>query len=82
MTKGCLWQDEMAGLDHRNERMRVRRLRVPMLALGVLNLLLAVLLFGTVPWSALTLPGYVLGASFLFGGIVSILGALAQKRGE
>lgn len=62
--------------------MRVRRLRVPMLALGALNLLLAVLLFGTVPWSALTLPGYVLGASFLFGGIVSILGALAQKRGE
>lgn len=53
-----------------------------MLALGVLNLLLAVLLFGTVPSSALTLPGYVLGASFLFGGIVSILGALAQKRGE
>ncbi|WP_230481852.1 hypothetical protein, partial [Sphingomonas sp. Leaf21] len=22
MTKGCLWQDKTAGLDHRNERIR------------------------------------------------------------
>lgn len=61
---------------------RFARSRVPMLLLGALNIVLAILLYTTVPWSALTLPGYVLGASFLFGGIVSILGALAQKRGE
>ncbi len=60
---------------------RVRRLRVAMLVLGALNVLLAIALYTTVPWSALTLPGYVLGASFLFGGIVAIMGALADRRG-
>lgn len=59
---------------------RFKRLRVPMLLLGVLNIVLAILLYSTVPWSALTLPGYILGASFLFGGIVAIMGALHDRR--
>ena len=59
---------------------RFKRLRVPMLLLGVLNIVLAILLYTTVPWSALTLPGYILGASFLFGGIVAIMGALHDRR--
>ena len=68
---------------------RFKRLRVPMLLLGALNLVLAILLivivlgimlYTTVPWSALTLPGYILGASFLFGGIVAIMGALHDRR--
>ncbi|PXA92772.1 hypothetical protein DMC47_23430 [Nostoc sp. 3335mG] len=59
---------------------RFKRLRVAMLLLGVLNIVLAILLYTTVPWSALTLPGYILGASFLFGGIVAILGALSDRR--
>ncbi len=32
--------------------------------------------------SALTLPGYILGISFLFGGITSIAAALAHRKGE
>ncbi|WP_294318785.1 DUF308 domain-containing protein [uncultured Sphingomonas sp.] len=59
---------------------RFRRLRVAMLLLGALNIVLAILLYTTVPWSALTLPGYILGASFLFGGIVAIMGALSDRR--
>jgi len=59
---------------------RVKRLRVAMLALGALNLLLAILLYTTVPWSALTLPGYILGASFLFSGVVAILAALGDRK--
>ncbi|MGN5373860.1 HdeD family acid-resistance protein [Sphingomonas hankookensis] len=60
---------------------RFKRLRVPMLLLGALNLLLAIALYTTVPWSALTLPGYILGASFLFGGIVAVMNAFAERRG-
>ncbi len=59
---------------------RFKRLRIAMLLLGVLNIVLAILLYTTVPWSALTLPGYILGASFLFGGIVAIIGALSDRR--
>lgn len=61
---------------------RFKRLRVPMLLLGALNIVLAILLYTTVPWSALTLPGYILGASFLFGGIVAIMGALSDRRDQ
>ncbi|KQM98157.1 HdeD family acid-resistance protein [Sphingomonas sp. Leaf25] len=59
---------------------RFRRLRWPMLVLGALNVLLAIALYTTVPWSALTLPGYILGASFLFGGIVAIVSALSDRK--
>jgi len=52
-----------------------------MIALGVVNILLAVFVLATLPWSALTLPGYVLGISFLFGGLASVSSALAHKKG-
>jgi len=42
---------------------------------------LAVIVLATLPWSALTLPGYVLGISFLFGGVTSVASALAHKKG-
>lgn len=52
-----------------------------MIALGALNLLLAILILATVPLSALTLPGYVLGLSLLFGGVTAIASGLAHKKG-
>jgi uncharacterized membrane protein HdeD (DUF308 family) len=52
-----------------------------MIALGILNLLLALIVLATISWSALTLPGYILGISFLFAGIVEITRALAHKKG-
>ncbi len=52
-----------------------------MIALGVLNLLLAGFIVATVPASALTLPGYVLGISLLFGGVTAITAGLAHRKG-
>ena len=60
---------------------RFRRGKGLMIALGVVNILLAVIVLATLPWSALTLPGYVLGISFLFGGVASVASALAHKKG-
>jgi uncharacterized membrane protein HdeD (DUF308 family) len=50
---------------------RFRRGKGLMIALGVVNIVLAVIVLATLPWSALTLPGYVLGISFLFGGVAA-----------
>ncbi len=52
-----------------------------MIALGILNLLLALLVLGTISWSAMTLPGYILGFSFVFTGIVEITRALDHRKG-
>jgi uncharacterized membrane protein HdeD (DUF308 family) len=60
---------------------RMRRGRGLMIALGILNLILAGLIVATVPFSALTLPGYILGLSFLFGGIASIAAGIDHRRG-
>lgn len=60
---------------------RMRRRRGWMIALGVLNIILALFVLATLPWSAMTLPGYILGLSFLFGGITSIASALDHKKG-
>ena len=61
-------------------------LRVPshrgwMIALGALNVLLALVILVTLSWSAMTLPGYILGASFLFAGVVEITRAGSHRRG-
>lgn len=61
--------------------LRFRRLRGVMIALGLLNILLAVFVLATVPWSALTLPGYLLGMSFLFGGVTSTMAAIDHRKG-
>ncbi len=45
---------------------RHQRHRAAMLLLGGLNILLAIFVLATVPVSALTLPGFVLGLSLLF----------------
>ena len=60
---------------------RMRRRRGWMIALGVLNIMLALFVLATLPWSAMTLPGYILGLSFLFGGITAIASALDHKKG-
>lgn len=60
---------------------RHRRMRGWMLALGALNVLIAILVMATVPWSTLTLPGYILGLSFVFGGVTSIVAALDHRKG-
>ncbi|MEH3046755.1 HdeD family acid-resistance protein [Sphingomonas adhaesiva] len=59
---------------------RARR-RGLMIVLGVVNLLLAVFIVATVPWSALTLPGFILGTSFLMGGIVAIAAGWDHRSG-
>lgn len=61
--------------------MRFKRGRGMMIALGVVNVLLAIYVFATLPWSALTLPGFILGISFVFGGFASIASALNHKKG-
>lgn len=61
--------------------MRFKRGRGLMIALGVVNLLLAIYVFATLPFSALTLPGFILGISFVFGGIASVVSALNHKKG-
>jgi uncharacterized membrane protein HdeD (DUF308 family) len=60
---------------------RHERHRWSMIAMGVLNLLLASFIVATVPFSALTLPGFVLGTSLLFGGVMAIAAGLAHKKG-
>ncbi|WEK42680.1 MAG: DUF308 domain-containing protein [Candidatus Sphingomonas colombiensis] len=60
---------------------RFSRRRGLMIALGVVNLLLAGYIIYTIPLSALTLPGIVLGISFLFSGATWTMFAL-DHRGE
>lgn len=60
---------------------RFRRGRGLMLALGVVNILLALYVMATLPLSSLTLPGFILGISFLLGGIHAITAGLAHKQG-
>jgi len=60
---------------------RMRRRRGWMIALGAINIVLAVVIVATVPFSALTLPGYVLGLSFLFGGVSAVAAGLDHRRG-
>lgn len=60
---------------------RFRRGRGMMIFLGIVNIVLALIVLATLPWSALTLPGYILGISFLLGGVTSIASGLAHKKG-
>lgn len=52
--------------------------RALMIGLGLINLLLAAFIIWTIPLSALTLPGYILGISFLMTGITAIAEASAK----
>ena len=61
---------------------RMRRGKSAMIALGLIDVILAIVVLPTLPWSALTLPGFILGISFLFGGIAAISSALAHKKDE
>ena len=60
---------------------RIRRGRGWMIALGIINILLALYILATVPWSAMTLPGFLLGVSFVFGGITAIAAASDHRKG-
>ncbi|AGH50912.1 MULTISPECIES: HdeD family acid-resistance protein [Sphingomonadales] len=58
---------------------KIRRHRWLLIAMGVINILLDVFLLATLPFTALTLPGYILGISFLFGGFTAIMVALGYR---
>jgi len=60
---------------------RFARHRGWMIALGVVNILLALLILATISWTALTLPGYILGISFLLAGFVEVARAVNHRRG-
>jgi len=60
---------------------RFTRHRGWMIALGVVNVLLALLILATISWTALTLPGYILGISFLLAGLVEVTRALNHRTG-
>jgi uncharacterized membrane protein HdeD (DUF308 family) len=60
---------------------RRRRGRGLMIALGLVNVVLALYVLVTIGWSAAVLPGFILGISFLFGGVHSIASALHHKQG-
>ena len=51
------------------------------IVLGVVNILFAIWIVATVPFSALTLPGYFLAVAFLFGGGTEIAAALRHRQG-
>ncbi|WNO52462.1 HdeD family acid-resistance protein [Stakelama saccharophila] len=59
---------------------RFRRNRALMLFLGVLNLALVALILLTGPYSALTLPGYIIGLSFLVSGITVTANAISHRQ--
>lgn len=52
-----------------------------MLILGVVNLALAVYVWSWLPYSALALPGFVLGISFLLGGVNALVSGLNHRKG-
>lgn len=60
---------------------RLRHGKALMLALGIVNILLAIFVLATLPMSALTLPGFILALSFVMSGVTSILSALHHRRG-
>jgi len=60
---------------------RFARHRGLMIALGVINVILALLILATISWTALTLPGYILGISFLFAGVVEVTRARHHRQG-
>ncbi|SFP39477.1 HdeD family acid-resistance protein [Sphingomonas rubra] len=61
---------------------RMRRGKAAMVVLGLIDVILAIVVLATLPFSALTLPGFILGISFLLGGIAAISSALHHKKGE
>lgn len=54
---------------------RDTRDRWPLIALGVINLLIAIWILATLPWAALTLPGLVLAVSFIAAGVEALVTA-------
>lgn len=61
---------------------RHRRERGLLILSGVLNILLAVILFAGWPFPSIQLLGIAVGASFIVAGIVSIVGAFGLRRAE
>ena len=55
--------------------------RWPWIVLGVVNLILAAMVWLHISWAALALPGVLLGVSLLMSGIAEVTAALAHKRG-
>ena len=60
---------------------RFTRHRGWMIALGVINVLLALYILATISWTALTLPGFILGVSFVLAGLVEVTRASYHRKG-
>lgn len=60
---------------------RYRRHRGLMIALGVIDVLLGLYVVFMLPLAALALPGFILGLSFAFSGVVAIMQALSHRKG-
>lgn len=60
---------------------RLRRGKALMIVLGLINIVLALYVLATLGWSAAVLPGFILGISFLLGGVHSISAGLHHKKG-
>jgi len=58
---------------------RIRRHRWLLIVMGVINILLDIFLLATLPMSAMTLPGFILAISFIFGGVTAIMVALGYR---
>lgn len=59
---------------------RFRRFGISLILLGILNIVLAIWIIWGIPFTALTLPGYGLGISFLFSGVTAVLQASGARR--
>lgn len=60
---------------------RLKHGRGMMIVLGIVNVLLALYVLASLPFSALTLPGFILGISFVFGGVTAIASAATHRTG-
>lgn len=60
---------------------RLRRGKALMIALGIVNILLAIYVVATLGVTGLLLPGFILGISFVGSGIVSIVSAGDHRKG-
>lgn len=60
---------------------RLARGRGLLLGLGAINVILAIVIVSTMPWSALTLPGTLLGISLLLGGVGEMRAASLHRVG-
>ncbi|MGK6319745.1 HdeD family acid-resistance protein [Sphingomonas sp. DT-204] len=60
---------------------RYRRHRWLVVALGVIDVLLGFYVVFMLPLASLAVPGFILGMSFVLGGVIAIMQALSHRKG-